>query len=77
MALDLLWSVLTQAQQQQQQEQQQWSLVRVAIVDLRDGVFIGRLFFGDSETGAVAWDVDCRRVSAPGHSQRRGRAVPN
>lgn len=35
-------------------------MLRVAIVELRDTTYIGRLFFGDSETGSAVWDCDCR-----------------
>eukprot|EP00955_Chlamydomonas_euryale_P014628 157146-Chlamydomonas_euryale.AAC.2 len=42
------------------QGDRQWSLLRVAVIGLRDDVFVGRLFFGDPETGVVAWDCDCR-----------------
>lgn len=41
-----------------------WTLSHVAIVDLRNGVFIGRLFFGAGDgVGSQAtpvWDCDCR-----------------
>ena len=37
-----------------------WQLLRVAIVELRGFTYIGRAFFGDRETGKVAWDCDCR-----------------
>ena len=37
-----------------------WKLIRVAIVDMQSFTYIGRLFFGNQETGEVAWDCDCR-----------------
>ena len=37
-----------------------WKLLRMAIVELRGLVFIGRLFFGREDTGEVVWDCDCR-----------------
>ena len=37
-----------------------WRVVRVAIVALQDMVYIGRLFFGDADTGDVVWDCDVR-----------------
>ncbi len=37
-----------------------WRVVRVAIVDLQQQTYIGRLFFGDADSGAVVWDCDCR-----------------
>ncbi len=36
-----------------------WRVVRVAIVELRQQTYIGRLFFGD-DAGVVMWDCDCR-----------------
>jgi len=38
----------------------EWKLIRVAIVDIQNSTYIGRLFFGDRETGEVVWDCDCR-----------------
>ena len=32
----------------------------MAIVDLQQQTYIGRLFFGDADSGAVVWDCDCR-----------------
>jgi hypothetical protein len=37
-----------------------WRVVRVAIVALQDMVYIGRMFFGDADTGDVVWDCDVR-----------------
>lgn len=37
-----------------------WTLLRFAVVQVKDGIFIGRLFFGDPRTGRVVWDCDCR-----------------
>lgn len=47
-------------QRAQGADQSNWSLLKVAIVDLRNNVFIGRLFFGNPDTGEVKWDCDCR-----------------
>ena len=44
LALDLLWKILRRGRELSDRD---WALVRVAIVDLREGTFIGRLFFGD------------------------------
>ena len=57
LALDLLWQVLQRGQQISKND---WALVRVAIVDLRGGTFIGRLFFGDREKDRIYWDCDSR-----------------
>jgi bifunctional DNase/RNase len=57
LALDLLWQVLQRGQQISKND---WALVRVAIVDLRGGTFIGRLFFGDREIDRIYWDCDSR-----------------
>lgn len=63
LALDLLWKVLSRGQEISKKD---WRLVRVAIVDLRNNVYYGRLFFG--ETGAdgdkIVWDCDCRPSDA-------------
>lgn len=37
-----------------------WRLVRVAVVALSGSTYVGRLFFGDSDTGEVVWDCDVR-----------------
>ncbi len=42
------------------QSRSKWRVVRVAIVKLESMVYIGRLFFGDAETGDVVWDCDVR-----------------
>ncbi|CAK0751507.1 hypothetical protein CVIRNUC_002073 [Coccomyxa viridis] len=57
MALDLLWQVLQRGQDISKRD---WKVLRVAIVELRDQTYIGRLFFGDADSGAVVWDCDCR-----------------
>merc|ERR1711904_634596 len=57
LALDLLWQVLQRGQEISKSD---WALVRVAIVDLRGGTYIGRLFFGDRDAGKIYWDCDCR-----------------
>lgn len=61
MSLDLLWQVLARGQDVSKRD---WRLVRVAIVALKHEVYYGRLFFGDSESGAVVWDCDCRPSDA-------------
>ena len=43
---------------------QNWELLRVAVVDLQEYVFLGRLFFGDGATGEQVWDCDCRPSDA-------------
>lgn len=61
MSLDLLWRVLERGRDLAKSN---WTLSHVAIVDLRNGVFIGRLFFGAGDgVGSQAtpvWDCDCR-----------------
>ncbi|KAK9835118.1 hypothetical protein WJX84_007845 [Apatococcus fuscideae] len=57
LSLDLLWQVL---QRGMEMDRPHWQLLRVAIVELRGFTYIGRAFFGDRETGKVAWDCDCR-----------------
>ncbi|KAK9863449.1 hypothetical protein WJX84_004880 [Apatococcus fuscideae] len=61
LSLDLLWKMLERGMETQRT---QWQLLRVAIVELRDFTFIGRIFLGDRETGIVAWDCDCRPSDA-------------
>jgi len=56
LALELLWSVLEQVRARQPG----MDLVRVAIVDLEDQVYKARLLFGDTDSGVVWWDCDCR-----------------
>lgn len=53
MALDVLY-------QMWQAGREDWKLLRVAVVELRNDVFVARLFFGDPATGEVKWDCDCR-----------------
>ncbi|EIE24051.1 hypothetical protein COCSUDRAFT_62574 [Coccomyxa subellipsoidea C-169] len=57
MALDLLWQVLQRGQEISKRD---WKVLRVAITELRDSTYIGRLFFGDADTGNLVWDCDCR-----------------
>eukprot|EP01025_Chloroclados_australasicus_P032240 TRINITY_DN3267_c0_g1_i4.p2 TRINITY_DN3267_c0_g1~~TRINITY_DN3267_c0_g1_i4.p2 ORF type:complete len:390 (-),score=21.24 TRINITY_DN3267_c0_g1_i4:488-1501(-) len=57
MSLDLLYTVLERGKEISSSH---WGLVRVAVVDLQNNVFHGRLFFGDTRTGKVVWDCDCR-----------------
>ena len=51
------WQVLQRGQEVSKRD---WKVLRVAIVELRDQTYIGRLFFGDADSGAVVWDCDCR-----------------
>ncbi len=44
----------------QEISKREWKLIRVAIVDIQNSTYIGRLFFGDRETAEVVWDCDCR-----------------
>lgn len=57
LSLDLLWTVLQRGRQLSKRD---WSLQRVAIVELRGSAYIGRLFFGGEVAGSPAWDCDCR-----------------
>ncbi len=41
-----------------------WQVLRVAIVEIREFCYIGRVFFGNRETGEGAWDCDCRPSDA-------------
>lgn len=61
MALDLLWKVLTRGQEISKRD---WRLARVAIVELRNNVYYGRLFFGEEGSDRVVWDCDCRPSDA-------------
>ena len=62
----MLWRASLQILQRGQevseagQSRSKWRVVRVAIVRLESMVYIGRLFFGDAETGDVVWDCDVR-----------------
>ena len=51
-------------QQAQSSNPRHWGLLRVAIVGLKDDVYIARLFFGDPVTQEVVWDCDCRPSDA-------------
>lgn len=44
----------------QELSKREWKLVRVAIVEMRDSTYIGRIFFGDRESGESVYDMDCR-----------------
>ena len=55
----LLWAMQV-LQRGQEISKSEWKLLRMAIVELRGLVFIGRLFFGRADTGEVVWDCDCR-----------------
>lgn len=61
MPLDLLQKVVEECFQQGDHHV---APLRVAIVEMRDDVFFGRLFFGDPRTGEVLWDCDCRPSDA-------------
>lgn len=63
LALDLLWKVLSRGQEISKKD---WRLVRVAIVDLRNNVYYGRLFFGErgGSDDKIVWDCDCRPSDA-------------
>lgn len=50
MALDLLIEVLNRGKAISKRD---WTLLHVAVVELRGSTFIGRLFFGDPATGQV------------------------
>ena len=47
-------------QRGQEISKRDWKVLRVAITELRDSTYIGRLFFGDADTGNLVWDCDCR-----------------
>jgi len=68
MTLQLLLNILEYYRELQPLE---WHLLHVAIVDIRDDVFIGRLFFGNPETGEIRWDCDCRPSDACWLSMKR------
>ena len=38
--------------------------MQVAVVNMTGNSYIGRLFFGDAETGNIVWDCDCRPSDA-------------
>jgi len=61
LTLDLLWQVLQRGRDVSKRD---WSVLRVAIVGLSDTAYLGRIFFGNKDTGEVAWDVDCRPSDA-------------
>ncbi|KAG7666895.1 hypothetical protein Ndes2526B_g04617 [Nannochloris sp. 'desiccata'] len=61
LTVDLLCRVLEQARTVSQKD---WTIVRVAITDLAESTFIGRIFFGDSTSEEISWDVDCRPSDA-------------
>eukprot|EP00798_Chlamydomonas_sp_ICE-L_P014073 gene14073-20020_t len=56
MAHDLMYLILQQAQV----ASSDWKLLRVAITEVKNEIFIGRAFFGDPVTGEIMWDCDCR-----------------
>ncbi|KAJ9508389.1 hypothetical protein QJQ45_011921 [Haematococcus lacustris] len=57
MVHELLWAVLQQAQRCSSEP---WALLHAAITEITDAVFVGRLYFGNPETGQVLWECDCR-----------------
>ncbi|KAK9845216.1 hypothetical protein WJX81_000350 [Elliptochloris bilobata] len=57
LSLDLLWQILERGHDISKRD---WRLMRVAIVGMQNTTFIGRLFFGDSDSGSTVWDCDCR-----------------
>jgi len=61
MALDILWQILTRGLELSKRN---WNLLRVAIVELQNDIYLARMFFGDPETGTVLWDLDCRPSDA-------------
>ena len=44
----------------QEISKREWKLIRVAIVEMRDNTYIGRIFFGDRDSGESVYDIDCR-----------------
>lgn len=62
LTLDLLWKILERGQEITEAGggRSKWRLVRVAIVDMQNNVYMGRLFFGDAASGEIVWDCDCR-----------------
>jgi bifunctional DNase/RNase len=57
LTVDLLCRFLEQARGSAEND---WSIVRVAITDLAESTFIGRIFFGDRTSEEIKWDVDAR-----------------
>lgn len=57
MTLNLLLQIIERGKELSIQD---WHLLHVAIVELKENTFIGRLFFGDPETNEISWDCDCR-----------------
>lgn len=68
MALDVLW-------QMWQAGREDWKLLRVGVVELRNDVFVARLFFGDPATGEVKWDCDCRPSDATFLAMKSGAPI--
>ena len=61
LAVELLWRVLQRGNSLAEQD---WSILHVAITGLSGFTFLGRIYFGDPQTGHIAWDVDCRPSDA-------------
>jgi len=57
MTLNLLLQLLDRGKELSMRD---WHLLHVAIVELRESTFIGRLYFGDPTTNEITWDCDCR-----------------
>jgi len=72
LALDLMMRLIERGQQISKRD---WKVLRVAIVALRDAVYIGRLFFGDAQTGEVVYDCDCRPSDACWLAIRTGAPI--
>ena len=51
-------------QRGQEISKRDWRILRVAVVALQEYTYVGRIFFGDADTGAVVWDCDCRPSDA-------------
>jgi bifunctional DNase/RNase len=57
LTVDLLCRFLEQAKSVSEKD---WSMIRVAITDISESTFIGRIYFGDSTSQEISWDCDCR-----------------
>lgn len=59
--LDLMYQIVQRGQAISKRD---WTILRVAIVELKNEIYIGRMFFGDKHTQQVMWDCDCRPSDA-------------